>query len=85
MATNDTTLTATTQPRAARVCRTIDPYDLSSGDNPGSVISQPPLRGPNYDEWATNIRLVLKARKKFGFVDGTIPKPADDDEDQADN
>lgn len=45
------------------------------------MISQPPLRGPNYDEWATNIRLALKARKKFGFVDGTIPKPADDDED----
>ncbi|KAL1217761.1 hypothetical protein V5N11_013352 [Cardamine amara subsp. amara] len=34
------------------------------------MISKPLLRGPNYDEWAENIRLALKARKKSGFVDG---------------
>lgn len=28
-----------------------------------------------YDEWAMNIRLALWARKKFGFVDGSIVKP----------
>lgn len=55
--------------------RTISPYDLSSSDNPGSVISQPLLKGSNYDEWAMNLRLALVARKKFGFVDGTIPQP----------
>ncbi|CAA7028849.1 unnamed protein product [Microthlaspi erraticum] len=67
-----------------RTRRTIDPYDLSSGDNPESVISQPLLRGPNYDDWATSLRLALKARKKFGFVDGTIPEPAADNEDNED-
>ena len=64
--------------------RTISPYDLSSGDNPGSVISQPALRGPNYDEWADSIRLALRARKKFGFVDGKICNPGEDSEDYED-
>lgn len=58
--------------------RTISPYDLSSSDNPGSVISQPLLKGPNYTEWSTNIRMALKARKMFGFVDGSIPQPGSD-------
>jgi len=65
-----TSSSTTTQPR-----RTISPYDLTSGDNPGTLISKPLLRGPNYDEWATNLSLALKARKKFGFADGTIPQP----------
>lgn len=64
--------------------RTIPPYDLSPSDNPGCVISQPLLRGSNYDEWSANIRLALMARKKFGFVDGTIPKPAEDSGDLED-
>ncbi|KAG7585027.1 GAG-pre-integrase domain [Arabidopsis thaliana x Arabidopsis arenosa] len=55
--------------------RRISPYDLTSGDNPGTLISKPLLRGPNYDEWANNLRLALKARKKFGFADGSIPQP----------
>jgi len=61
--------------------RTISPYDLSSSDNPGSVISQPLLKGPNYNEWSTNLRMALKARKKFGFVDGSIPQPPQDSPD----
>lgn len=61
--------------------RTILPYDLSSSDNPGSVISQPLLKGSNYNEWATNLRMALKARKKFGFVDGTLPQPDQDSDD----
>ena len=64
--------------------RRISPYDLSSSDNPGSVISQPLLSGPNYNEWAGNLRMALKARKKFGFVDGTIPLPGEDSEDLED-
>ena len=56
--------------------RTISPYDLTSGDNPGAVISSPLLNGTNYDEWAINLRMALSSRKKFGFIDGSIPKPA---------
>lgn len=72
-----TELALNTAAAAARVetRRTISPYDLGHEDNPGNLISKPPLRGPNYDEWATNLRLALKARKKFGFVDGTISQP----------
>lgn len=64
--------------------RTISPYDLTSSDNPGSVISQPLLKGWNYDEWSTNMRVSLSARKKFGFVDGTIPKPSEESGDLKD-
>ena len=56
----------------------ISPYDLSSNDNPGAVISQPLLNGLNYDEWAINFRMALSSRKKFGFLDGSLPKPAAD-------
>lgn len=61
--------------------RTISPYDLSSNDNPGSVISQPLLNKTNYNEWAGNLRMALKVRKKFGFVDGTISQPSEDSDD----
>ena len=58
--------------------KTITPYDLSANDNPGAIISQPLLNGLNYDEWAMNIRIALSSRKKFGFLDGSIPKPGTD-------
>lgn len=76
---NPATTTMLEKPR-----RRINPYDLSSSDNPGSIISQPQLKGPNYDEWALNLRLALRARKKFGFADGSIPKPGDDSDDLED-
>ena len=58
--------------------KTITPYDLSANDNPGAIISQPLLNGSNYDEWAMNIRIALRSRKKFEFLDGSIPKPGTD-------
>lgn len=69
---------------ASKPRRTITPYDLTAGDNPGILITKPLLRGPNYDEWATNIRLALKARKKFGFADGSLPQPLEDSPDYED-
>lgn len=80
----DALATVVAKPKVEVQRRTISPYDLSSSDNPGYVISQPLLRGSNYDEWATNIRLALKSRKKFGFVDGTIPRPTDESGDLED-
>ncbi|XP_056846267.1 uncharacterized protein LOC130497478 [Raphanus sativus] len=73
--------TSAPQPHVEVQRRTISPYDLSPNDNPGSVISQPLLKGPNYNEWSTNLRMALKARKKFGFVDGSIPQPSSDSAD----
>lgn len=63
---------------------TISPYDLSSSDNPGSLISQLLLKGSNYSEWSGNLKMALRARKKFGFVHGTIPKPSKDSGDLED-
>nr|AWW15216.1 putative polyprotein [Leavenworthia alabamica] len=68
----------------AELRRTISPYDLTSADNPGAVISHPLLRGTNYDEWSTSFRTALISRKKFGFLDGTIPKPSTDSPDYED-
>ncbi|GKA02571.1 retrovirus-related pol polyprotein from transposon TNT 1-94 [Tanacetum coccineum] len=57
--------------------KTILPYDITANDNPGSLITQVQLKGENYDEWARSLRTTLRARKKFGFVDGTIKQPDD--------
>ncbi|KAF7841411.1 retrovirus-related Pol polyprotein from transposon TNT 1-94 [Senna tora] len=58
--------------------KTISPYDLTSLDNPGLATTQVQLRGENYDEWAQAVKTALRARKKFGFVDGKIAKPVED-------
>ncbi|XP_058750910.1 uncharacterized protein LOC131623932 [Vicia villosa] len=54
------------------------PYDLTSNDNPGSVITQVQLRGENYDEWARAVKTSLRARRKWGFIDGTIKEPEEE-------
>uniref|UniRef100_A0A0D3BJX6 Uncharacterized protein n=1 Tax=Brassica oleracea var. oleracea TaxID=109376 RepID=A0A0D3BJX6_BRAOL len=46
--TTSSSATAKTRTEVRR--RTISPYDLTAGDNPGTIISKPALRGPNYDE-----------------------------------
>ncbi|XP_010468244.1 PREDICTED: uncharacterized protein LOC104748271 [Camelina sativa] len=66
------------------VRRTISPYDLTSADNSGAVISHPLLKGINYDEWACGMKTALTSCKKFGFLDGTIAKPADGSSDLED-
>ncbi|CAL9238783.1 unnamed protein product, partial [Arabidopsis halleri] len=53
-------------------------YKLSSADNPGSMITSVSLTGDNYNEWASEMLNALRAKKKMGFVDGTLPKPAAD-------
>lgn len=53
------------------------PFYLGSGDQPGNLITHAVLTGDNYVAWARAITLSLKARRKFGFLDGTIDKPTD--------
>ncbi|GKD58329.1 retrovirus-related pol polyprotein from transposon TNT 1-94 [Tanacetum coccineum] len=50
----------------------------------GSLITQVQLKGETYDEWACSLRTALSARKKFGFVDGTIKQPDDKSPDLED-
>lgn len=37
--------------------KTISPYELTSGDNPGAVIPQPLLNGNNYDQFSYGYQL----------------------------
>lgn len=55
--------------------RTASPYDLNSSDTPGNIITQVQLKGENFDEWARAIRTSLRARRKWGFIDGTHKQP----------
>jgi hypothetical protein len=64
--------------------KTISPYDITSNDNPGSLITHVQLKGENYDEWSRSLRTALRARKKFGFVDGTIGRPDEGSSDLED-
>ncbi|CAM8974826.1 unnamed protein product [Rhodiola kirilowii] len=56
-----------------------DVFSLGSNDNPGNLITPVQLKGDNYDEWARAIRTALKAKRKFGFLDGTILIPNDEE------
>lgn len=55
----------------------VDVFFLGSNDNPGNIITPIQLRGDNYDEWARAIRTALKAKRKFGFLEGTVLKPTE--------
>ncbi|CAH9106160.1 unnamed protein product [Cuscuta europaea] len=48
------------------------PYYLGPQDRPGDYITPIRLHGENYDDWAGSVRLALKARRKFVFLDGSI-------------
>lgn len=57
------------------------PYALYSSDNPGAMITSVKLKGDNYNEWAMEMMNALRAKKKNGFIDGTLPKPSGDSPD----
>lgn len=57
------------------------PYSLFSSDNHGVLITSVKLKGDNYNEWALEIDNALRAKKKMGFVDGTLAKPSEDSAD----
>ena len=56
----------------------IDPYTLTSGDHLGLALVSQPLTKTNYNSWVHSMRMVLNSKRKFGFVDGSIPKPPPD-------
>ncbi|KAL9241264.1 hypothetical protein vseg_015395 [Gypsophila vaccaria] len=51
------------------------PFYTALHDRPGDFITPVRLKLNNYDEWSHAIRLALRARRKFGFLDGTIKSP----------
>ncbi|GAA0138469.1 hypothetical protein LIER_00212 [Lithospermum erythrorhizon] len=50
------------------------PFYLSSNDNPGTIISTVTFNCHKYDEWSKSLRLSLIARRKYGFIDGSVIK-----------
>ncbi|XP_071920702.1 uncharacterized protein [Coffea arabica] len=62
----------------------VSPYTLYANDNPGNIVTQVQLKEDNYDEWARAIRTALRAKKKFGFIDGTIVQPDEDSDELED-
>lgn len=55
---------------------TVTPYSLFSSDNPGAMITSVMLTGENYNEWSLEMLNALSAKKKKGFIDGSIAKPS---------
>lgn len=51
-------------------------FSLHPNDNPGALISSVILKEDNYPEWSTELRNSLQAKRKLGFIDGTLTKPA---------
>ncbi|KAL8151316.1 hypothetical protein V2J09_021124 [Rumex salicifolius] len=65
-------------PASSTTTKIPSPYDLNSSDTPGNIITQVQLKGPNYDEWSRDMCTSLRARRKWGFVNGTIKTSAAD-------
>jgi hypothetical protein len=61
--------------------KTFSPYSLSSNDNLGNIITQVQLKGENYEDWARAVQIALRAKKKYGFIDGTVKQLTDDSPD----
>lgn len=54
----------------------LSPYKLYGSDNPGSVITSVMLNGDNYNQWANEMLNALQAKRKTGFINGTLKKPS---------
>lgn len=65
------------KPTAAKPIDPSSPYYLESGDQPRNSITHVILKNDNYVAWSRAITLSLKARRKFVFIDGSLPKPTD--------
>lgn len=55
------------------------PYFLHSADHPRTPLVDVALTHTNYGSWSRAITMSLCAKNKLGFIDNTVPCPADDD------
>ncbi|MCH80175.1 hypothetical protein A2U01_0000938 [Trifolium medium] len=60
---------------------TLNPYFLHPNENPGLVLVTPPLSGSNYHSWSRAMTMALKSKNKLRFVNGSLPRPDDEDHD----
>ncbi|CAK9148453.1 unnamed protein product [Ilex paraguariensis] len=56
-----------------------DPFSLHPSDDPKAILVSIQLTEDNYMAWCRAMTMALRAKNILGFVDGTIPKPSEDD------
>ena len=54
---------------------TLSPYYLAPADDLGTAITLVVLTGENYAEWASELENALRAKRKIGFVNGSLKIP----------
>ncbi|XP_010544634.1 PREDICTED: uncharacterized protein LOC104817234 [Tarenaya hassleriana] len=75
---------SSTSPASAPAVSSFDcfdnPYFLSSGDHAGIQLVTKRLTGAgDYSSWFRAVSMALEGRNKLCFIDGSLPRPADDD------
>ncbi|CAA7043798.1 unnamed protein product [Microthlaspi erraticum] len=55
------------------------PFFLHSSDHPGLSIVAHTLDGTNFNSWFIAMKISLEAKNKLSFVDGSLPRPSEDD------
>ncbi|KAJ1387391.1 Gag-polypeptide of LTR copia-type [Sesbania bispinosa] len=56
----------------------LSPYYLHHSYHPGINICPVILKGDNYQEWEISMRNAFRAKRKLGFLDGTVTEPTED-------
>lgn len=51
------------------------PYFLSSVDHSGLALVNEPLTYHNFHHWSRSVQIVLSAKLKLGFIDGSLEQP----------
>jgi hypothetical protein len=51
------------------------PFYLHPSDHPGMNICPVILKGDNYPEWESSMRNAFRAKRKLGFLNGTVTQP----------
>ncbi|XP_070679307.1 uncharacterized protein [Malus domestica] len=53
-----------------------NPLFIHHSDHPAMMLVSKPLNGDNYLTWSRAMKISLSAKKKLGFVDGTVTQPS---------
>ncbi|XP_020890917.1 uncharacterized protein LOC110230933 [Arabidopsis lyrata subsp. lyrata] len=53
------------------------PFFLHSSDHPGLSLVTHKLDGSNYNSWSIAMTIALESKKKWSFIDGSLPRPAE--------
>ena len=55
------------------------PYYINPSENTALPIVSEKFSGEGYGEWKRSMVIALATKNKLGFVDGSLPKPSEDD------